>query len=142
MPRNRKSPSTSFHLPVSLPFFPLTDHQRIGSQQAAASEKHSLQTLAPASQSSRTQRTGLEAEQQEITTTTMSEGKTDWRASNFGLKQQELGRGAGAKGPLLVGKKASSTTPSFPSQPEGKIGLPRANPRGSRDKGIQNKISP
>ena len=22
------------------------------------------------------------------------------------------------------------TTPSFPSQPEGKIGLPRANPRG------------
>ena len=24
----------------------------------------------------------------------------------------------------------SSATPSFPSQPEGKIGLPRANPRG------------
>lgn len=86
--RNRKSPSTSFHLPVSLPFFPLTDHQLIGSQQAAASEKHSLQTLAPASQSSRTQRSGLEAKQQEIITTTMSEEKTDWRASNFGLKQR------------------------------------------------------
>ena len=26
----------------------------------------------------------------------------------------------------------SSATPSFPSQPEGKIGLPRANPRGPR----------
>ena len=29
---------------------------------------------------------------------------------------------------LLSG--VSSATPSFPSQPEGKIGLPRANPRG------------
>ena len=26
----------------------------------------------------------------------------------------------------------SSATPSFPSQPEGKIGLPRANPRAAR----------
>ena len=30
----------------------------------------------------------------------------------------------------------SSATPSFPSQPEGKIGLPRANPRGRLTQGI------
>ena len=29
----------------------------------------------------------------------------------------------------------SSATPSFPSQPEGKIGLPRANPRGCSESG-------
>ena len=31
---------------------------------------------------------------------------------------------------LLTQCSDSSATPSFPSQPEGKIGLPRANPRG------------
>ena len=31
----------------------------------------------------------------------------------------------------------SSATPSFPSQPEGKIGLPRANPRGWRIPGME-----
>ena len=37
-----------------------------------------------------------------------------------------LSRSGGEKGPC----SDSSATPSFPSQPEGKIGLPRANPRG------------
>ena len=32
----------------------------------------------------------------------------------------------------------SSATPSFPSQPEGKIGLPRANPRG----GLRSRVYP
>ena len=31
---------------------------------------------------------------------------------------------------LILDSLYSSATPSFPSQPEGKIGLPRANPRG------------
>ena len=33
----------------------------------------------------------------------------------------------------------SSATPSFPSQPEGKIGLPRANPRGHRGARCQRR---
>lgn len=48
--RNRKSSSTSFHLPMSLQFSPLTVHQLIGSHLAKVSQKHSLQTLTPASQ--------------------------------------------------------------------------------------------
>ena len=34
----------------------------------------------------------------------------------------------------------SSATPSFPSQPEGKIGLPRANPRGHREEEWARRI--
>lgn len=49
--KNRKSPSTSLHLPMSLQFSPLTFHQLIGSHLAKVSQKHSLQTLTPASQS-------------------------------------------------------------------------------------------
>ena len=45
------------------------------------------------------------------------------------------GAGLVKTGFLRVGDRGTlgnSTTPSFPSQPEGKIGLPRANPRGSQ----------
>ena len=34
----------------------------------------------------------------------------------------------------------SSTAPSFPSQPEGKIGLPRANPRGRLTLGWEDPL--
>lgn len=58
------SPS-SFHLPIPLHFFPLGVHQLIGSQLARVSEKYSLQTLSPASQS-RTSESCVGTDRQEV----------------------------------------------------------------------------
>ena len=55
---------------------------------------------------------------------------SDWGQEEKGMTENEIvGWHHGLDGHEF-GCSDASATPGFPSQPEGKIGLPRANPRG------------
>ena len=45
-------------------------------------------------------------------------------------EKEKFRRGEGERVLALESREGTRASPSFPSQPEGKIGLPRANPRG------------